>query len=464
MSKLKLFASVCGAVAFVLLTQASFPTEAAASPSPFGETDRVLARTDQWWRMMGDPVLEQLVDAAMAKNLTLEQIAARVDQAKAGAAAARASQLPNFGVQGQGAAVRQSIEDPAVRPFANLPGFPRDFEFVSANLAASWEIDLFGGAPKRRAARASAEAAAADLAAARIAIAAETATTWLNIRELQQQASIARERQALFERQLIALDAQFARGLVPSTERDRFAAEVEAIRIVPQIVDTLAMAETERLGVLVADPDLARRLADEAAITDWVLPSERPELEITLASRPDILAAERRMIAADARLAQSRAQRLPKLSLLGFIGTLAGGPAALFTEPSTFAQASAGLAMPLFDFGRINALVADSTANRRVAIAAWQETVLQASAEVESASLILVVRAREAQAEALKAERVAASFDAIYANYEAGIVDLAGLVAARINELEARERSVAAKIEAARASISLMRATATGVG
>jgi NodT family efflux transporter outer membrane factor (OMF) lipoprotein len=451
-------ACLLGAYLAALLGPAPALAESPEAMSPPVE----LAAEPQWQHILNDPHVGDLVARALFANLDIEQAAARLDQASAAAAAARAALLPQIGASASGAALRQSLEDPAIRPFAGLPGFARDVERYEAGLAASWEIDLFGSAPRRRAARAGAAAVAADLAAVGVAVAAETATVWYNLLELQARLDVARGRLTSLERQQAALGLRARSGTIARLDVDRFEAETQAAAVAVPVLTALIAAETERLGVLIADADHARVLASQLPPSPDVPDSAAvSSLPVTLAARPDVVAAGHRLEAATAGVAASRAQRLPRVQLGALLASVAASPSALFSGPALAARASAGLAMPLFDFGRIDAAIAGARGSEREALAAYRQTMFLAAADVDSALALLAARRQEI---ALQESAVRAADRALLAairNHEAGVSDLTTLLDVERSHFSATEAYAVAKASHARALVALLRATAT---
>jgi outer membrane protein TolC len=407
-------------------------------------------------------VLDSLVSRALAANLDVEQAAARFDRANAAAASVRAALLPQLGTSASAAAIRQSLEDPSIRPFASQPGFLRDVERHEAGVAASWEIDLFGSAPRRRAGRASAAAAAADLAATRVAIAAETATAWINLQELRVRLALAEERLASLERQRNALRMRASAGTVAPAEVDRFEAETSAAAATVPVLGALVTAQTERLGVLIADAAHARLLAAQpAAMPDAPNAAALSALRVTLSARPDVIAAGLRLEAASATVAASHAHRLPRVQLGALLATIAAAPATLFSGPAVAAQASAGLAMPLFDFGRIDAAIAAARGAEREALAAFRQAMLQAAADVETAATAVAARQREVAIQQEGARAAERALVAARRNHDAGISDLTLLLDVERSHQSATEAFAMARAAHARAAVALFRATAT---
>lgn len=171
------------------------------------------APADAWWKGFDDPVLDRLVDRALAQNLDLAQAVARVTQARAGARAATAALLPSASVQASGAKAHSSTQTPTGRLLASTPNFDRDGELYQGDLVAGWELDVFGGARRdREAAVARYKAAQAGVSAARLAVAAQTADTYMLVRGLQERLAVARRQVETQTRLVEMVKLQYDRG------------------------------------------------------------------------------------------------------------------------------------------------------------------------------------------------------------------------------------------------------------
>jgi NodT family efflux transporter outer membrane factor (OMF) lipoprotein len=461
MARYPLYAA--GLIAAVLLDPAAATAgpETAASTIAGIRLGKVnVPAPDSWWRAFNDPVLSALVELAISESPSIEQAAARFDRARAGARATRASLLPQIGAGAGATAIRQSLEDPVIRPFASFPGFQRDIARYEANLSASWEIDLFGTAPRLRASRASASAAQADLAGVRIAVAGETAAAFLNVRELQARIVIAQRRTATLDRERAALGLRVAAGTLAPIDFDRVEGEAESAAAVLPMLEALLASEIARLGVLVGDADAARTAADMPLQETEAPYAFADGLQIGIGQRPDVVAAQARLTAADADVEVAKSQRWPKLSLGALLATVAAGPASLFMASSTAARGGASVVMPLLDFGRIDAAIADARGARREALAIYRQALLQAAADVEVATETLARRRVEAERQLAAAAALDRAEASAIATYNAGVLDLTSLLDTQRTSLAARENVSITRSASNKALVALFRATA----
>ena len=195
---------------------------ALTTPSTFVSGAMVEARSQNmpsadlvdWWRSFDDPLLTSLVERALAENLDLQQAVARVSQARAALKGANAALLPSGQLSGQAGEAYQSLETPIGRIGSAFPQFERSTDLFQLDLGASWELDLFGGRDAARdAARAEWQASAAGAVAARLAVAAQVADTYIQLRTLQARFEIAKAQTETQQRLRDLVALQFSKGV-----------------------------------------------------------------------------------------------------------------------------------------------------------------------------------------------------------------------------------------------------------
>lgn len=418
-----------------------------------------------WWRSFDDPLLASLVERALEQNLDLQQASARVAQARAALRHAKADLLPSGQISGQASENYQSLETPQGRIASAMPGFEREAQSYELNLGASWELDLFGGKDAARdAARAEWQASAAGASAARLTVAAQTADTYLAVRSLQARLALARDQQQV-QRQL--------RDLVALRHSKGLAAEMQ-----------LHQAEGALAQVSAAVPELEQNLESAINALDVLLGlqpgSTRPELAAVapipappavtsaggpaelLRRRPDIIAAERRLAASNARIGVAMAEYYPKFSLGGLLGTATMGVGSLFGGDSIQASGFLGLRWRLFDFGRIDAEIAAARGSNAEALAAYRLAVLRASEDVENAFSSLVKQQARAQILTEGVASLAKARSSSEAAYKGGVVSLIEVLDADQRLLANRDAEIQAKSAAARAAVASFRALGGG--
>ncbi len=435
------------------------PLAAARTP------DRPAPALDRWWDGFGDAELTALVDRALAQNLDLAQADARLVQARAQARAAGAALLPAAQATAQGQYQRQSLENPTARLESAFPGYGRDQQLYDAGASASWDVDLFGGLRKTaQAARAQYQASAAARAGARLAVAAGTADAYVAFRELQARLAVARDQARAQDRLLALTRLQFSRGVAARLQVDQAqGGEAAVLASIPALQSALE-AQRDALEVLVGvtPGSLAAELAAPAAIpaAPGVDPSGGPAA--LLRRRPDIIAAERQLAAADAHVGAALAEYYPKITVSGVLGYEASDLGQLIGPQAWQPQGLVGLRWRLFDFGRVDAEVAAARGARAEALAAWRQSVLKATADVESALVDLVRREDQARVLDSGEAALARARDEAQAAYVAGHVSLVEVLDAEDRLLAARDQRLQARSQAARAAIAAFKALGGG--
>jgi NodT family efflux transporter outer membrane factor (OMF) lipoprotein len=418
-----------------------------------------------WWRSFEDPLLASLVERALAQNLDLQQASARVAQSRAALGHADASLLPSGQVGGQASESYQSLESPQGRVASALPGFEREAQAYELNLGASWELDLFGGRDAARdAARAEWQASAAAATAARLAVAAQTADTYIAIRSLQARLAVAREQQEV-QRQLVELIAlRHRKGLAAEMQLHQAkGALAQVSAAVPELEQNLDIAMNALDVLLGLQPGTTRpELATAApipappAVTSAGGPAE------LLRRRPDIIAAEHTLAASNARIGAAMSEYYPKFSLGGLLGTATMGLGSLFSGDATQAGGVLGLRWRLFDFGRVEAEIAAARGRNTEALAAYRLTVLRASEDVENAFSSLVKQQARSQILADGSSSLTRARRSSFAAYQVGVSSLLDVLDADRRLLENRDAEIQARTAAARAAIASFRALGGG--
>ena len=307
-------------------------------------------------------------------------------------------------------------------------------------------------------------AAEAGADAARLSVAAQVADTYLLVRSLQQRLAIAHEQIATSQRLVGLVQRQFDAGLAAELQlRQAEGALSQVAASVPVLEAGLDVAMNALDVALGSQPGSLRALLTPVApvpvapaIADIGGPAD------LLRRRPDLVVAERRLAAANARIGVAVAEYYPKFSLGGLIGTATTGTSALFTSDANQASGVLGLRWRLFDFGRIDAAIEASRGQQAEALAAYRLTALHASEDVENA-LVTLLR-REAQLRTLTAGEVALNRarSAARAAFAGGVVSLVEVLDADGRLLAQRDAMTVAQLETSRAAVASFKALGGG--
>lgn len=417
-----------------------------------------------WWHRFDDPLLDRIVTRVLAQNLDIAAAGARIEQARAAAKGAGAALLPGGDVGASAETASQSLHSP-FGAAAHQLGFPRSYDLYQVGAQASWEVDLFGGLSRQQqAARAEAAGADADAAAVRLSVVAEAVDAYLQLRGLQARLTVA-ERQRDVQHSLVALIRQrVGQGVSAERELQRALGEEEGVAAsIPPLRAAIA-GQMNRLDVLMGAQAGTWRaeLATVGAIPRGPDPSGSANPAELMRRRPDVVAAERRLAAANARIGAAMASYYPHLSLSGVLNFVRLGTSSLFTGDAVQASAGAGLRWRLFDFGRIDAEVAQAKGKEAEALALYRSSILHATEDVENA----FVRLGEGRTEVTTLERQVAALRVArtqtQAAYESGAVALLDVLDADRALLDASDRLEQARALEARASLAAIRALGGG--
>ena len=414
----------------------------------------------EFWRNLGDPLLEQLVDAALLHNHDLRIALANYQEANALLRGAKFDRFPTVTADIQANNVRSSADQ--------APGISRsdrDHDDFQGNIGFTWELDLFGRVRRSiEAQRADTAASAEDLAAMQVAVVGQLARTYFQLRGLQEQLRIARENADNQSRTLGLLQTRFEAGTATPFDVDRGRTQLETtLSRTPSLEAQIAVA-TNRVAVLtgatpqalssqlslpVALPPLPERIVADA-------PSE------LLRRRPDVAAAERRLAAATARIGVATADLFPRFTLGGLIGTQAFDSGALFERDSETRLLSLGIDGSFLNVGRVRARIAAADATAAGNLATYERTVLVALEETENALVQLSRSGREAKhLEQASAAGVRAAGMA-RVRFEQGAIDVLELLDAENERLQAEDAYAQGRVRNTEAVVSLYQALAGG--
>ena len=353
------------------------------SPPDGGETN-LPAADAAWWKSFQDAELDSLVARAAQSNLNIRAAVARVREARAAARVVSAGLAPTLDATVSYTRDRYSAN--GFPPFP--PGVPVEADVYQAGFDAAWELDVFGGA------RRAAEAARADLAAAEfgrrnvlITVFAEVARHYVAARAFQRRLAVAGANLKAQEEILALTRDRFAKGLTGELDVKEADALLAATRAQTPVFESGFRDAVYQLALLLGQPPGA--LLDE--LTNAApIPASPPAVPIGLPSdllqrRPDVQQAERQLAAATARVGAAASALYPKFSLTGDAGLQSISAGDWFAAGSRFWTAGPTVQWRIFDAGRIRAGIAVQDARVDEALAAYEQTMLAAFTDVETA-------------------------------------------------------------------------------
>jgi len=379
------------ATAFLAVSLHAAPPPPAPRPAPaakykLAESSARPLERDDWWSIFGDPQLDRLIAQVETANFDTQAALARVEQARAATGIARAEFFPTIRLGQTTSRARNS----ATQRVAGFSGTLRSATINTLSLPVDfgYELDVWGRIRKGvDAARADADAAQAVHDTLVLTLRAEVAATWFSLRTLDTQRAILRGTIGLRGEALDFAQQRMSGGI--GTDFDVARAEAELASAEAEIAGLAQRrpALENGLAVLVGtDPSRFRVDADLAWKQTVKVPAIPPGIPAQLVSRrPDVAAAESQLAAASARIGVARTQFLPTIRLAGQIGLLTGEGDALFDRESRTWSFGATVSVPLFEGGRLRYGLDAAHAVHQEAVARYQQTVLTATADVETA-------------------------------------------------------------------------------
>jgi NodT family efflux transporter outer membrane factor (OMF) lipoprotein len=434
------------------------PPEIASATSQGGRfvraNDPALAASPaiaRWWDTLGDATLSRLVDEALTQSPNIEAVQARIREARARLDNGRANLLPS--VSASGLYAYAAVPGAGLGEETGSQGDSSALEFYNIGANVSWEPDLFGG--RRRgieASRATVEQRYAELADAQVALSAQVAQTYVNLRDAQDRSRLNARSTELQRRAVELTKQRRAAGTASQLDVERLQGQLEStdaqnVPLSAQIAmyqDALAVLTGRVPGELDASlggngaiplPPAQVRIGDPASL---------------IARRPDVRAAERALAAGTANIGAQRARMFPGVSFAGILGLGGTSPGDVLDPDNLSALLLPQLSWSFLDFGRNRTLVREAEAQRDAAAAQYRQRVLEALQDAED-SLARFGATRRQLAGFVRSERSAAAAAALnHQRYEAGTSTLIAQL-----DIERQDLSAAIAVSQAKAQLTV---------
>ena len=417
-----------------------------------------------WWHAYGDARLDALVDQLGEANQTVAQYAAAYRQARALVGEARAAYFPTLGLSATASRAGQQLtrSSSGSTSTGSASSVSRVGNTFSTSLDASWEPDLWGKVSRTVSAQeAGQQAAAADLANARLSAQATLAQTYFQLRALDAQQKLLDDTVQAYTQALKLTQNRYAQGV--AARSDVLQAQTQLQSAQSAAVDNgVARAQDEHaIAVLVGQP------ASTFSIPPIPLDAEPPVVPVTLPSallerRPDIAAAERKAAAANEQIGVAISAYFPSLTLSAQGGFESSVLSQLFTLPSRFWTVGPTLAATLFDGGLRHAQTQAARAAYDQQVAVYRQTVLAAFQDVEDnlASQRILAQEIVLQREAVDSARQALAI--VTNEYRAGTVDYVTVLTAQTTAFSAEQKLASLAGQRMVSSVGLVKALGGG--
>lgn len=407
-----------------------------------------------WWTVYADAELDRLLRRVGESNAELAQAEARWRQALAQVDAARALALPQVGM---GASATRSGGNAVTGANAGTR------RLYAAGLDLSWSPDLWGRvALSRQAATAGAQAQAALMDAARLALQLAAAQGYVRLRVLDAQLALQAQADVAYARSLQVTQLQYDAGLVARADVIQAETQLQSLRTQVFTLQRQRALEANALALLAgatpAEYPMAAHDGALPAVPD--VPAALPgEL---LRRRPDLAAAERALAAAHARLGVAQRAWLPDLTLSVSGSLQAGSWSRLLDAPARVWSLGPQLAATLFDGGARRADEASFLAAYDEQAAAWRGGVLAAVRETEDALVQLATLADQDRQQQELVRLANENERVVGYRYEAGEISFLEVATAQNLALSARRAALDVQADRLAASMSLVAALGGG--
>jgi multidrug efflux system outer membrane protein len=334
-----------------------------------------------WWTAFNDPVLDGLIDSALAGNRDVRIAAARVEQFLGALTATRSRFFPTVGYDVDATRAKASRVGQPPLP----PGADPYFALYQASLGATWQIDLFGRVRRlNEAAQARVYASEQARRGVVLSLVTSVAASYITLRQLDRQLEIAQATAKNFGETARIFDLRHRAGVVSQTEVSQVQSQHEqALATIPVLEQQIEAVENLISITLGRNPGAIPRGLTIDQLVPPAIPADLPST--LLERRPDILQAEQSLVAANANIGATRALYFPDLTLTGALGSTSTSFGNFLSGPASAWLAGANLAGPIFTFGAISGQVRTAEAQKEEAVLAYQQTILNAFRETNDA-------------------------------------------------------------------------------
>ncbi len=410
-----------------------------------------------WWRGFRSKELTEVIEEARTANLDIAAAVARIVQADAQSRIAGAALLPNVGLSGSAAHSRSS------QSLGGGGGGSSERDTLSTSLNASYEIDFWG--KNRSALRAAEENAVAsryDREVVGLATVVATANAYFQVLAAQDRLRAARENLASAVRVFGLIQQRFNAGTASALDTAQQESVVNTQRAaIPPLEQTLTQSRNALAVLIARSPERVRIRGGSlrAIATPRVTPGLPSAL---LAQRPDIRQAEAYLAAANANVANARAQMLPSITLTGDGGYQSAVLRTLLRPESAFYNVAAGLTQPIFDGARLQGNLDLQKGKQDELLQNYRKAVISAFSDVENA---LDSIRQTALRERLQRQVVASSrraFDISEQRLRQGTIDLVTVLQTQQTLYQAEDALAQARLARLQAIVSLYQALGGG--
>jgi multidrug efflux system outer membrane protein len=355
------------------------------APDPLPAPEATSLADLKWWEVFKDEKLQDLIRAALVANYDLRDAVVRVEEARANLGVTRSNQFPQIGASGAVELTRLSRDGATPLPASFLPSQNRNWGEATLNLL-SFEVDIWGRLRRAtEAARANMLGAEETRRAVVVTLVSDVATAYLHLRELDYELEISKATLATRQDSLgLTIDRQTG-GVATLLDLRQAEQLVDvAEQTIPELQQQIEQTENQITLLLGQNP---AGIVRGRGFMQQELPPDVPAglPSALLERRPDILAAEQNLVAANANIGVAKAAYFPQISLSGFLGGQSTQLSSLFNGPHSAWSFVPQLSQPIFTAGRLKSTVKLAEAQREDALIQYEKAIQTAFTDVSNA-------------------------------------------------------------------------------
>lgn len=418
-----------------------------------------LPQEDDWWHTFGDSTLDSLINMAMKENYNLQAAMQRIEMASRALDVARAAYYPNLGISA-GYTKGQSSGASGASVVKSSP-----YSYFTLGATMQWEIDIFGKIRQNvKAQKASYNASRAEYDGAMIALAANVAKAYINLRMYQSELSVARQHLDGQQKVLAIVEARFKAGLADMLDVAQSKTVVASTQASIPSLEAMIDAGINSLALLTGHYpyEVYDWLSQDTGMPEVVYGAQMGVPNDLLRRRPDIIEAEENLAQCAAEVGIAKNDFLPTLSISGSIGTQSHDAKHLFGGHSMYWEVAPTLSWTVFDGMARNAKTAEARAQMEASIDTYNYTVMNAVVEVGNATTTFKSSMETVGLEREVIDQSKKALDLSLDLYKRGLSPFSNVVDAQITNLENQNAMLTAKGNALTSVVALYEALGGG--
>lgn len=413
-----------------------------------------LADKGQWWQLYQDEQLTVMLQQLEVNNQSLAAAEAAWREAQAASGGISSALYPQLSAQGSST---RSVNG------ENSSGISKGkSKNKNVQLGLSWQLDLWGQVRREmEAGQARADASAADWAALRLSLQAQLVQNYIQLRTLDEQIRIVQRNLDAYARVLKITENRYQSGMVTKADVSQALTQLKSTQAQSLDLHSQRRRLQHSIALLLGQPATGFALSAQAGLPAMpVLPEDIPSS--LLERRPDIAAAERRVMAANAEIGVAKTAYFPSFSLNANGGYRASQWSGLLSTPNRFWSIGPQFDLRLFDAGARRARTQQAQASYDQQVAKYRQTTLEAIVEVEDALVQLLSLQEEYRVQAQANAAAQEALQLIENQYQAGMVDFLAVSNAQTTALNAERTLLNLQASQLTASVQLMSALGGG--